>query len=340
MLGVIIVTYNSSDVITACLERLVASNGVDLRIVVCDNASQDDTVETIRAWARDRTDGLVELTEVDDMTTEPQVALLRAPVNRGFAAGVNMGLRYLMRDSRCGLFWILNPDCEVAPDTATAFLHCAAATGDFALMGSRVVYLEPPGLIQSEGGRVERWTGICRSVNRGADPAETERHPTAADLDFIPGASMVATRRFVETAGPMAEDYFLYYEEVDWAACRGTLALVLCENATVYHHGGTSIGTGAVNRLPTPFSLYFNNRNRMRFLRKHRPIALPTAYLASLARVGKLATIGAWPEAQSAFLGLHQLPPPKRVRERLSPEAADVAFNTWREQTAWSSDLG
>jgi hypothetical protein len=247
-------------------------------------------------------------------------------VNRGFAAGVNRGLRSLQRDPRCGLFWILNPDCEVAPGAAAAFERCAAAAGDFALMGARIVYLEPPGLIQSDGGRVGRWTGLCRNVNQGADPAATGR-PAAGELDFISGASVVASRRFVETAGPMPEDYFLYYEEVDWAARRGALPLVLCEGAVIHHHGGTAIGSGAVNRLPTPFALYFNYRNRMRYLRRMRPLALPVAYLASLARVAKLLALGARAEAESAFRGMHGRAPPRAVRARLSPEAAALAFD-------------
>mgnify|MGYP006279881287 FL=1 len=193
-------------------------------------------------------------------------------------------------------------------------------------MGSRIIYLEPPGLIQSDGGRVGRWTGLCRNVNQGADPSGTMR-PAAEELDFISGASVVASRRFLETAGLMPEHYFLYYEEVEWAARRGELPLVLCDDAVIHHHGGTAIGTGAVNRLPTPFAHYFNYRNRMRYIRRQRPLALPVTYLASLARVTKLFALGARAEAGSALRGMHGCPPPRAVRDRLSPEAAALAFD-------------
>jgi GT2 family glycosyltransferase len=325
MLGVIIVTYASGDVIEACLDSLVASEGADISIAICDNASPDDTVEKVRGWARNRNLALHETTETGDPRPEGRVTLIRSSVNRGFAGGVNLGIRFLMRDRNCNLFWILNPDCEVAPDAAAAFEACALKAGEFALMGSRIVYREAPGLIQSDGGHVERWTGVCHNVNQGADPVATAL-PSVDQLDYLSGASVVASRHFIETVGAVPENYFLYYEEVEWAARRGALPLVLCAEAVVHHHGGTAIGTGAVDRLASPFALYFNYRNRMRFVRAIHPVALPLAYLASLARVGKLVAKGAWSEAASAFLGLNQLPPPQKVREKLAPNAAALAF--------------
>lgn len=325
MIGVIVVTYCSGDVILACLDSVIASSGAQLKIVVCDNDSPDDTVVRIRAWADGRGLDFRETSEPDECRPGAAVTLIRSSINVGFAGGVNRGLEFLMKDTACDLFWLLNPDCEVAPGAAAAFRRRADEVGDFALMGSRILYREEPGLIQSDGGQVGRWSGICRNLNQGADPAQTP-HPEPADLDFISGASALASRKFVETVGLLEEDYFLYYEEVDWAARRGDLRLVLCDEALVHHHGGTAIGSGSVKRRASPFAIYFNYRNRMRYVARFRPVALPTAYLATLARVAKLATERAWVEAWAALLALHQLPPPRGVRDLLSPEAAELAF--------------
>jgi hypothetical protein len=93
-------------------------------------------------------------------------------------------------------------------------------------MGGRVLYLDTPDCIQIDGGTLNRWTGvtgnlILYALNKGTPP------PKAEQMDFITGASMVASRQFYEAAGPMAEDYLLYYEEVDWALQRGVLPLAL-----------------------------------------------------------------------------------------------------------------
>ncbi|MDB5451646.1 MAG: glycosyltransferase family 2 protein, partial [Caulobacteraceae bacterium] len=51
ILGVVVVAYGSADVIVECLESLLASEDVALKVVVVDNASPDGVVQTIRDWA-------------------------------------------------------------------------------------------------------------------------------------------------------------------------------------------------------------------------------------------------------------------------------------------------
>jgi len=325
MLSVIIVTYNSADVIRDCLESLILSEDEKLKIVIVDNASTDETDVVIRKWSAEKPISFDEVPVRAEGQPEADLTLIRSHVNIGFAGAVNHGISFQMQDPDCDLFWILNPDCEVEVTTATSFRECADCSPIFALMGSRILYREAPGLIQSDGGRVGYWTGICRNVNQGVSP-ELAIRPEEEVLDFLSGASVVASRHFIETVGLMRENYFLYYEEVEWAARRGELPLMLCKNALVHHIGGTAIGSGSVTRRASPFALYFNFRNRMRFLAHVRPWVLPVSYMASLARIMKLASQNAWPEAWAALLGMCQLPPPKAVRAILSEDAAKCAF--------------
>lgn len=322
--GVVVVAYDSAEVIVDCVRSLLASEGAPLRIVICDNASPDDTAARLRRLAADTRTPLVELAEggalPEGRLPARGITLLRLSVNGGFAAGANAGLRLLLAAPEVALFWVLNPDCVVEPTTAAAYRRCAAAAGPFALMGGRVVYMDPPHRIQTDGARVSRWTGVVHSLNQGALPADTPL-PAAGALDLVSGANMVASRRFLETCGLMEEGFFLYYEEVDWAFRRGALPLVVCQQALVRHHGGTAIGSGTIARPPSGFANYFNFRNRMRFVARRMPQALPGAYLYSLAKVGQMLLRGGLGAATGAFFGLHQLPPPPAVRRRLSPQA-------------------
>lgn len=323
-IGVVVVLYRSADVLVDCVESLLASQGVRPRIVLCDNASPDDGVARLRALAAARGVALLELAEGEAPPAaalpEGGITLLRLSVNGGFAAGANAGLRLLLSRPEVGLFWVLNPDCVVGPDTAAAFVRCARAGGPFSLMGGRVVFMDPPQAIQSDGARVGRWTGVVRSVNQGRLPAGTPP-PDPAELDIISGANMVASRAFIEAQGLMEEGYFLYYEEVEWAFRRGALPLRYCPEAVVHHHGGTAIGSGSPTRAASGFANYFNYRNRMRFAARCMPQALPGAYLYSMAKVGQMLLQGRLAEAQGALWGVHQLPPPAMVRDRLSPGA-------------------
>jgi len=328
-LGVVIAGYLSDDVIVDCLESLATSENAKLRVVVVDNASPDDTAAVIRTWAtesgRPFEEQQVGVGETAKLSAESVFALLRLPVNLGFAGGINTGVRALLEDPAVDLFWVLNPDCVVTPGAAAAYLRHAETTGPFALMGSRTLYHEPPQAIQTDGGRVNRWTGVCRNANQGGAPDATAM-PAANTLNFVSGANVVASRTFIERAGLLQEDYFLYFEEVDWAMRRGDLPLTMCPDALVLHHGGTSIGTGSVTRRASGFANYFNYRNRMRFMRRFFRLGVPSAFIYSLLKVGQLLTQRAWSEADGALRGLLCLPPPRSVRERLSPEAARFAF--------------
>ena len=327
MIGVIVLTFQSEDVIEACLNSLHATQHPGLRVVVCDNGSEDDTIGVIRRWASEKDICFAEVLPGASKypASPPFLTVLHNGENLGFAGGVNIGIAHLQADPRIELFWILNPDSEVTPGTAGNYVECAHRIGRFSLMGGRICYHESPGRIQSDGGRVSRWSGICRNLNAGLMPDEAH-FPNVSTLDFISGANMVASRAFVQQAGPMVEDYFLYYEEVDWAARRGDLPLAFCPEALVFHHGGTTIGTGSISKRASPFANYFNYRNRMRFMRRFRPQALPVAWALSMLRVLKLIAVQAYAEAWAAFSGLNGLPPPSAVRDRIAPNDRHRAF--------------
>lgn len=344
-IGVVIVTFNSSDIVTECLESLFASRAVALSVVVVDNNSTDGTVETVRDWAsgrlpftsrancpignigtvakpvqyvEQRTDGVFPATH-DGLT------LLRSPTNGGFAFGVNCGLRALLPLPEIDLFWVLNPDCIVHPQTASIYLE-QGKLGNFSLMGCRTIYYEQPDQIQTQGGHVSKWTATCSQDGYSLSPRSTPL-PNSSDLDFVTGANMVASRRFIEQSGLMVEDYFLYYEEVDWAFRRGTLPLLIVPSAIVYHHGGTSIGTGSTTRRPSPFANYFNYRNRIKFARRHLRGRIPIVYLYAMAKAAQLLLKWAPSESWAIIAGIFNLRPPREILARISdPVARQLAF--------------
>ncbi|KEO51628.1 glycosyltransferase family 2 protein [Thioclava pacifica] len=310
-LGVIIVTYRSADVIGACLASLRAATGVALHVVVVDNASPDDTVEAIRAAVPDLM-GAVQ-------AGQEGIALIEAGTNGGFAAGVNLGLARLAANPGLERFWLLNPDCVVPPETPHLLATHDPGPKGAAMIAHRVVYGDDPDKIQIDGGVIDRRTGITRNLNQFA-PA-TSPAPDPSRIDFVTGASLVATRAFVEQAGPMAEDYFLYYEEVDWALRRGELPISFCEGAVVRHVAGTAIGSQRMGSVASPFSQYFKHRARAMFLRRHFPTGLIGGAAWSLAKAAQLAANGYRAEAGALLRGFFGMGPPEQVLSALSPDA-------------------
>ena len=203
-IGVVVVTFNSAPVIAECLESVFASKDADVAVVVVDNDSTDSTVQVIEDWAS----GRVQLAAREDCPIQPlgpvakpvhyivsqageapqeaPLVIVRSPVNRGFAGGVNQGLDVLARRKDVNAFWVLNPDCVVPPDTAAGYL-AAAAEGPFSLLSCRTIYYEHPDRIQTDGGKVNRWTGVCSSVHARQAPGTPL--PDAGDLDYVTGAN-------------------------------------------------------------------------------------------------------------------------------------------------------
>lgn len=341
-LGVVIVSFNATDVILDCLDSLLAASDVVLHIVVVDNASTDGSADLIRTWAAGqagtrqtpdlpfpvphRKEALPLYDRVPDTSEHSTVTLLEAGVNGGFAAGVNIGLAALHQIPTLDRFWVLNPDCIVPPQTPAHFATYQPPGGQFSLMGGRVRYIHDPDQLQSDGGVVNRRSGVTSNVNRGCSHAHTPR-PDPGSLDFVSGANMVASRAFYDRVGPLPEDYFLYYEEVDWALRRGDMPLAVCPEAEVFHHTGTSIGSATSAKIGSPFAVYFMYRSRMRFVRHHSPRWQSYARAYALAKAGQLLIKGHYRHAGAIWAAVCGTPVPADIRARLSPQAAERAFS-------------
>lgn len=325
-IGAVIVAFNTGDDLITCVESLRRQTGGFPHIVVVDNHSTDDTMAKFRSWAaREEAATGRPVLSTDPGDGPDQVILVDSGFNRGFAGGVNVGLAILAANPSVRHFWVLNPDAFADEGAAQAILRAAAANPDYGLIGGRVCYAEAPPRIQMDGGLLNRWTGVTGNAHLGLSP-ETVKLPEASELSFISGANLVASRRFYDQVGPMPEDYFLYYEEVNWAMRRGKLPLVVADGFLVWHHAGTAIGSPTLERLASPFSFWFKYRSRMKFMWRFNPAGVPIAVAYATAKAAQLALKGAWPQVWALLRAVYGLPAPKPVRERLSPEAARIAF--------------
>jgi|GEM_PF-257479 len=343
VLGVAIVTFNSASVILDCLESLLASRDVRLRIVIVDNNSPDDTVARLRNWAS----GLRRYAASPDIpfgiepcakpvwlheTPRPvplpdgcDLMLIHAGINGGYAAGVNAALSSLAADPAIDRFWILNPDSVVTPEAARRLALHGGKGARFGILGGRIAYLDRPDVIQIDGGRIDWRTGVTYNVNQGRS-VDTAPAPDPAGFDFISGASMVVSRHFLDQAGPMPEHYFLYYEEVEWALRRGDLPLAHCAGALVLHRAGSSIGSPRPGFEGSSLAIYFRHRNRLRFLRRHRWHSWPGALAFSLAKAGQVAARGHPAKALTLIAASLGMRPPASVRSALEPACHAAAF--------------
>ena len=311
-LGVVLVNWNGWQDTIECLESLLRST-IPLRVTVVDNASTDGSLDRFAAWATGglaptATDAamarfsspavskpidIVNLDAAAARTSIPGDVLLSfidAGSNRGFAGGNNVGLDYLMRDSRIDYLWLLNNDTVVEPQAAAALLTQLDASFGIGMCGTVVRYYHRPDTLQClNGSRFNPWTGVSTGIAMSR-PATTAYDPAAVAgaTDMVLGASLAVSRRFVETIGPMAEDYFLYFEELDWAyRNRGRFGTGFARGAVVYHKEGGSIGSSSIRGARSLMADYWLLRSRLMFVRRHLPLMLPWHWLLTMALVGR-----------------------------------------------------
>ncbi len=171
-------------------------------------------------------------------------------------------------------------------------------------MGGRIYYTDPPLRIQVDaGGRVDLWTGRMLPFAMGRTGRDVPP-PEPDTLDYVSGAHLMASRAFLERAGPMPENWFLYFEEVDWCLRRGDLPLIHVADAAVHHHSGASIGSAAATRGPSPLSAYWMSRNRPRFVRRWNPRGVPTAVAYTAFKIAQMRRQGHHAAAAAAWRGL------------------------------------
>lgn len=191
--SVIIPVWHGRTLITQCLTAVYTHSGRHLAEVICvDNASSDNSAALIAEQF-------------------PQAALLRQPVNLGFAGGVNTGLRAASGD----LLILLNQDCLVREGWLDALITAVETNPEAGIVGATIFNAD--GTVNHAGAVLERPLAYGRHLtdNTIAEPKPAE---------YVTGAVFGLTRAVWETVGPFDEAFYpAYYEETDYC-CRARRA--------------------------------------------------------------------------------------------------------------------
>lgn len=320
---VLLLNWNGWGDTLECLESLLRSDCCDLRVVVCDNGSTDGSLARLKAWARGDLDLWVpDAARLKHFSFPPvakpvpyvqlsrkeaeaggaadcaaRLILIDNGSNLGFAGGNNVGLRYLLRQDDLAYVWLLNNDTVVRADALGKLLARVGADPQAGMCGSTLLCYQDPGQVQAHGGAYYcRWIGLAWHLGR----LKKAHHPISAGkvearMNYVVGASMLVSQRFLREIGLLCEDYFLFFEELDWALrAAGRFNLLYAPQSVVYHKVGASVGTSSNPAKKSAVCDYWNVRNRLFFTRRWFPEALPAVYLALLGTLLTRVVMGRW----------------------------------------------
>lgn len=255
--SVVVVSYNTRDLLRCCLDSVVA-NASDAEVIVVDNASTDGSAELVRE-------------------RYPDAQLIRNARNVGFARATNEGIRAATGDM---ILW-LNSDAWLTPGALGRLCQTLDANPTVGAVGPRLCY--PDGRLQPSAQRfpdplahlvgaaeLYRLPWVRRRFNGARHPGWDHDRP--ADVDWLTGACLLVRHACLDRVGLLDEGYFMYAEEMDWCyrACRAGWRIRFEPAAEVVHVGG---GSSSASRYSLIVAQY---RSLDRFCNRHYP-PLPRA---------------------------------------------------------------
>lgn len=271
----IILNYRTPDLTLKAAEAAVREMRVmGGEVLIVDNASKDGSVDALREAIAGR--------GWDDV-----LRLVESPVNGGFGAGNNFGIRMGLSDgSAPDFYYLLNSDAWPDPGTIQVLLDLLKRERSAGMAGSHIrgedgephctVFRFPSIAGEFEGA--VRLGLVTRLFHDSVVPMTIPKKATP--VDWTAGASLLIRREMLEQIGLFDETFFLYYEETELchrAAQAGWLTWYVPESRVV-HVGSASTGLKTWARTP---GYWFESRAYY-FTKVH---GRAYAALATLARV-------------------------------------------------------
>lgn len=255
-LRIIIVSWNVERLLEQCLKSLPeACAGLDWEAVVVDNASND---------------GSVAIAENCCQALHGQLRIIANEDNRGFAKACNQGIagfdvRYVL---------LLNPDTECPAESLLNLIKQADKNPKAGIFGPQLIY--PDGKHQPSVRRfptVWNQIGILLKLHHLLPWLFRNYFYPLADgqdkraVDQVMGACFLIRRELIEDVGGLDEQYFIWFEEVDYCrmAKKAGWDVAYVSPVQIIHHGGESFA----QVLSTRKQRMFNDSLKKYFAKWH-----------------------------------------------------------------------
>ena len=260
-LAIVIVNFNGRGHLEKCLASLAANPpAVPHEIVVVDNASTDGSAAVVSMW--------------------PPARLVPLPVNVGFSAGNNAGIRA----SSGELVLLLNNDTIVPAGAIDRLVECLEQDAEAGVAGPRLVDGDGRaelsfGPMISPLGELRQKLIMTLHERRVGAAVRWVEHRTRREryVDWVSGACLLVRREVANAVGGLDERFFLYTEDVDFCASVRRLGwkVLFTPAAEIVHLRGRSRATAA-REMNAAY-----RRSHIAFYEKHHPRLAPLlkAYL-------------------------------------------------------------
>ena len=245
-----IVNYNGYTQTINCLKSILKIDYDNFNIILIDNKSTDDSFNKLKLWFDTNN-----LSYGCDLNKNNFITLLKSKYNGGYAYANNISIRIASKKSDNPYIWILNNDTTVKKNTLTSLIN-SYNKNNKQILGSKILFSNTSN-IDSYGGRVGKFFFSAYNNKNNNNL-----------IDYIPGTSIFFKKEVIDEIGYLCEDYFMYYEDVDWSikAFRNGIKLKIVNDSVVRHYKNKYV----------PLKLrFYSFKNRLLFIYKNYPLFFP-----------------------------------------------------------------
>ncbi len=314
---IVLLNWNGWRDTIECLQSIfnLGNDQNDYRVIICDNASEDDSLVRIKQWLDGQLCPLNEYlndqcrypynsidfpvkydefdfhTEIGGKKPDQESApcsIISINKNLGFAGGCNVGIKYALNYSDCGYVWLLNNDTVLHSEALNHLLDQIKMSDQFGVCGSTLIYYDQPDRIQALGGATYYpCLGISRHLNAHQHfEMNSDLFIQEEKMSYVIGASFFVQSEVFRQVGYLSEDYFLYYEEIDFCTrLKNTYRLTYAPKSIVFHKEGSSIGGSSIRKKKSDTSLYYAVKSRLKFTSKYYRRCYSLVYLVTFIRM-------------------------------------------------------
>lgn len=237
-LSIIIVNWNGGSLLTRCVETIITSAPqTTYEIVVVDNASEDDSLDQLRAS---------EITA--PLIASSQLRIVVNAENRGFGAANNQGFSL----TASPFVFMLNLDTEVRPGTIDTLIEKLNADRTIGACGPRIVntdgslqvsvFFSPPRVWHTLLSQLWLYHLIPRRTRGELLLGWHWDHDRERAVPMLGGAAIMARREMIDKVGGFNERFHMYSEDTEWCwrITNSEWRLVFVPDAILLHHGAQS----------------------------------------------------------------------------------------------------
>ncbi|WP_297338030.1 glycosyltransferase family 2 protein [Algoriphagus sp.] len=247
--AIILVNWNGLSFTKACLQSLKKVDFPSFRVIVVDNASRENEGEILEAEF-------------------PEILLIQSPENLGFTGGNNLGVKKALEMGFSHIL-LLNNDTLVEPDFLGKMMLKMNESAKIGVVQPLICFLGSPKKIWSAGGK---WNAfLSRAITKG-DRKNLENFSLSDQkLDWATGCCMLIRREAILESGLLQEQYFAYFEDVEWSLRFGEKGweIHLDSQAKIYHEAGASSKKKHAEGTLSPRVFYFHVRNQFYLIRSN-----------------------------------------------------------------------